>query len=444
MQTPRRFIFDSYTLDPANRRITLTYSLDDELRLTETLTLPASLPLNNLDSPDLKRALFALHLAGGISYYKAFLPKQIIIRSGELNAKQATFWNKFYTKGLGEFFYQNQIDFRGLVQFPATADTPALPAPSFSAPKNTLLPFGGGKDSVVSLELLKKFGADTTLFRVRSHKYITQLAQVAERPLINIERQLDPKLFELNAQGALNGHIPITGYITFLSIVACLLGDYDSVAFSNERSADYGNAEYLGMQVNHQWSKGIQAEQLVTNYLQSYVTTKVHYINALRPLSELRITQIFKNYPQYFTHTTGCNQNWRMLDSHPTTNAWCGHCYKCCFIFALYAAELPDTTVIKMFGQNLFNNPTLLHQYRQLWGAEGIKPFDCVGTPQEMQATMYLALKKPAFASSVIGQDFTTHILPTLPNPDQLVADILKPDFTDVPPIAKTLLQGVL
>ncbi|HSW81083.1 MAG TPA: hypothetical protein VLG40_01685 [Candidatus Saccharimonas sp.] len=442
MDTPSRFIFDSFEIDKTTRTILLRYSFDDELNFTEALPLPADVPLDLADSPDVQRALFALHLAGGVSYYKAFCPKNSMVRSGDLNAEQATFWNTFYTHGLGEFFYQNKLDFRGLINFPVTKNTAVTLQKTTVEQTKTLLPFGGGKDSIVTMQLLQQRGIRPTIFRLRAHKYIDELADLTSLPRITVERQLDPQLFTLNSQGAYNGHVPITGYITFLSIVIALLSGHDSVAFSNERSADYGNVDYLGMTVNHQWSKGIEAEKLVTNYIQNFVTNKVQYLNPLRPLSELKIAEIFANYPNFFAHTTSCNQNWLMLSKDPHQGAWCGHCYKCCFIFALYAAVLPGTTVITMYGKNLFDDETLLHTYRQLWGAEGIKPFDCVGTPDEMRAAMHLALKKPEFAQTPIGRDFATHIV--LKNPDTLVQDILKPDFTNVPPASRKLLEGIL
>src|SRR3954470_23930373 len=119
MPTYHRFIFESYELTRADRTIRLRYSLDGQIHFEETFVLPPELKLN-FDHPDLDAALFALHLSGGASYYKTYCPKTIEIRSGQLNPEQATFWNTLYTYGLGEFFYQNQIDFRGLINFPAT------------------------------------------------------------------------------------------------------------------------------------------------------------------------------------------------------------------------------------------------------------------------------------------------------------------------------------
>ncbi|HKX73262.1 MAG TPA: hypothetical protein VJM32_04580 [Candidatus Saccharimonadales bacterium] len=444
MDTYTQFIFESYELDTASHEIRLHYSLDGSTKFTETLPLPADLPLGRANDPDVKRALFALHLAGGASYYKTYLPREIVVKSGQLSQKQADFWNEFYTKGLGEFFFINKIDFHGLVKFPATGPDAPLATTTPSLPVKTLVPFGGGKDSVVTMELLLDNNVNMTLFRLRGHHYIDQLADITKLPMITVERSLDPTLFEMNKQGALNGHVPITGYITFLSIVICLLGDFDSVAFSNERSADYGNVEYLGMQINHQWSKSDEAEGLITDYLASYVTTNVQYLNPLRPLSELKIAQIFARHPKYFAHTTSCNQNWLMLDKNPGQGAWCGKCYKCAFIFALYAAELPNDTVVTMYGQNLFNNKELLTTYRQLWGAEGMKPFDCVGTPEEMKAAMYQATKKPAFANTVIGQDFITNVWHTMQDPEKLIQEALKPDFTGVSHTIRELLQGAI
>lgn len=420
-----RFIFESYALDQTERRIELCYSLDGKLKFTETLILPPSLKLD-MPPTELDAALFALHLAGGISYYKTYLPKTIEIASGQLSASAATFWDQLYQNGLGEFFYRNQIDFRGLIRFPALGNEKVMPNSKPRSPRRVLVPFGGGKDSLVTAEILKDVGVDQTLFRVRSHPLITALAKTAELPLLEIERTLDPKLADLNNSGAYNGHVPVTAYISFLSVVTALLGEYDAVVFSNERSSSYGNVEYLGMTINHQWSKSVEFEKLIRQYIHTEISREVAYLNPLRPLSELKIAALFAGYPQYYDKATSCNRNWTLSASMPTTQRWCGRCPKCAFSFALFAAFIPAPNLITMFGQNLFANAQLLPLYRELWGQEGFKPFECVGTPEETKLALYLAAQTPAFTATPIMTAFCSDVLPAMKDSDEIVSELMK------------------
>jgi hypothetical protein len=182
MQQYNTFTFDSYELDSANRTIKLNYSLDDAITFTETITLPEGMPFNPND-PDLEHALFALHLIGGISYYKTCLPKNIEIRSGGLTSAQTSFWNDVYENGLGEFFFRNNIDFRGLIHFPSTAEhftTPSLILRN--DPQHPLIPIGGGKDSIVTTELLRKAGYHGTLLRIGQHPIIDATAKATGFP----------------------------------------------------------------------------------------------------------------------------------------------------------------------------------------------------------------------------------------------------------------------
>jgi UDP-N-acetyl-alpha-D-muramoyl-L-alanyl-L-glutamate epimerase len=447
MTSYSRFIFDSYSLDTATRQIKLSYSFDDSLHFTETITLPKDAPLERADSPDVQRALFGLHLAGGASYFKAYCPPTIEVKSGKLNADQAAFWNEFYTKGLGEFFYQNKIDYHGLINFPIHDDAPeAIEQTELPDPKKSLVPFGGGKDSQVTVELLKKRGIDTTLFRMKGHHFITELAELNGLPLLEVDRALDAQLFELNKQGALNGHIPITGYVTFLTLAVTLLYGFDSLFFSNERSSDYGNVEYLGMEVNHQWSKSNEAELLMTKYIESFVTRQARYLNALRPLSELAVAKLFVREPKYFGHVTSCNQNWlwNKLDENPDQPRWCGECDKCAFVFALFAAYLPMDKVAEIFGKNVFDDEARLPQYRQLWGSEDFKPFQCVGTPEETKAALYLATRADDYASTAVGKEFVEKVLPAIADPEKLVEEQLAPDYRDVPPYIADMIKQEL
>ena len=437
-----KFIFESFKLDPKTRTITLNYSLDGQVHFSEVFTLSEDLPLN-VNHPDLNSALFALHLSGGVSYYKTYCPKIIEVRSGQLNKAQAAFWNKLYTDGLGQFFYENQLDFRGLINFPVTSTTETK-HPGANTPKpptKALLPFGGGKDSVVTSELLRSAGINQTLFRLRRHKLITKLASIANLPIIEIDRALAPELFELNKTDAYNGHVPITAHISFLSIVVGLLAGYDSVFFSNERSSSYGSVDYLGMEVNHQWSKGLEAETMLANYMQEFITHDFQYLNVVRPLSELHIARLFSQHPQYFDTATSCNRNWVLTERDSDAPRWCGTCPKCAFSFALFAAFLPSATVASMFGQNLFENANLLPLYRELWGMEGFKPFECVGTPGEAQAALYLASNKAGFAGTVVMNEFSKRVLPTMKNPEALVQELLTPDTSDASSTVTNILK---
>ncbi|HEX3082008.1 MAG TPA: endonuclease domain-containing protein [Candidatus Saccharimonadia bacterium] len=440
MPTYERFIFDSYELKPDARTIELRYSLDDQVHFTETFTLPDGLDLT-VHHPNLEPALFALHLSGGASYYKTSCPKTIEVRSGRLTKTQAAFWNKLYTHGLGQFFYENKLDFHGLINFPVTAESAYEPGPGKASGKGALVPFGGGKDSIVTTEILRAAGETQTLFRLRGHHIITELAGIAELPVVEVGRTLAPELFELNKAGAYNGHIPITAHISFLTVVIGLLGGYDSVYFSSERSSSYGNVDYLGMEVNHQWSKSLDAERMLRDYISTFVTKSVKYENALRPLSELHIAKIFTQHAEYFHAATSCNRNWVLSERSADAPRWCGECPKCAFSFALFAAYLPAETVSEMFSHNLFEDENLLPLYRELWGVVGFKPFECVGTPEEAGAACYLAQKQSGYTGTPVMDEFVKTVLPGIKDPEQLLKQLYTPELSASPTETTTLLN---
>ncbi len=368
MKPYSRFIFESYSFDAQTGTVELRYSLDGEVPFVETLRFGHAIDMTGLDAEALDRALFALHLAGGASYYKTCLPKTIEIKSGSLSQQQTAFWNALYENGLGEFFYKNDIDFRELIKFPVGGSP--LPSPHLSAvalakaepsPKGrrsedhrrVLVPVGGGKDSTVTIELLKKAGVDVTLFRMGGHPVIEAFAKIADCPLLTVERALSKELFALNEQGALNGHVPITAYLSLVAVVTAILTKHDAIALSNERSAEEGNVEFHGKEINHQWSKSLEFERMLQNYVQTWITPDVSYFSLLRSLSELHITKLCAELTPYLDTITSCNANWRILKPKGKER-WCGTCPKCAFAFALFAAFLPKAEIVKMFGKNLF------------------------------------------------------------------------------------------
>lgn len=442
MQSPyTTFFFQSWDFDATACRISLSYSLDKKIFFTETIDLPQGIPfaIDPETNTDFKQALDALHGIGGTSYYKTFCPREIVLENQTLSQDQVTFWNTVYEKGLGEFFYTNDIDHRGMINFPAgeaSHEPPAVPPPSTEPSayrtKKILVPFGGGKDSIVTLELLREGGADCTLFRMNPHPIISELARIAGLPLLEVRRSLSPNLFELNAQGALNGHVPVTMYVSILGMIVSILYGFEGFAISSERSASEGNVtDPYGMSVNHQWSKSLEAEELLRAYAASHIGTRVALINLLRPHSELAIAKSYSSFPQYFTTATSCNTNWKLLDRDPAAHRWCGHCPKCAFCFALFAPFIPETDLLHMFGQNLFERDDLLPLYRKLLGIEGSKPFECVGTKDETKAAFYLATQREEYGETPAGQLFLKEVLPTIHDPETLALSFLTPDYED-------------
>src|ERR1035437_9212884 len=118
MGNQEKFIFNGYDFNLQNGRADFRYEIVGEERIlfTETIIFPKV----DVQIPDLllRSMLESLSLVLGISYWKLYCPKTIIIKTFSLSREQADFWSAVYTKGLGEFFYKNKIDYRNLVNFP--------------------------------------------------------------------------------------------------------------------------------------------------------------------------------------------------------------------------------------------------------------------------------------------------------------------------------------
>lgn len=434
MKQYETFIFESFSFDSATGEIVLKYSLDGEMEFIEKIFLQKEgLFPSGVDEELLQRALFMLHLIGGISYYKTCCPKNIEIRSGSLTNEQAAFWNTVYEKGLGEFFYKNDMEFNGLIRFPAAATQTPEALRREEGHNRTLVPIGGGKDSIVTAEILKEAGLECVLFRMGNHPLIEKAAEVAMLPLISAERSLSKNLFALNEEGALNGHIPITAYLSCLTVVTALLYGFDFIAMSNERSASEGNVRWKGHDINHQWSKSIEFETMFQNYVHTYVTPDLDYFSLLRGMSELLIAEKFTKHTKYFDCATSCNANWRILKERPEAR-WCNECPKCAFAFSQFAAFLPKEKLLQIFGENLYEKQELLPLYRQLLGLEGFKPFECVGTPEETTAAMMLAVAKGELEQTPVLQMFLLEKAEDIPTPDALTQELLTPTDAHVIP----------
>lgn len=404
-----KFIFKGYDSNLEKGEVFFHFWLRGERNgdFTEKISFPPV--VNKIPEALLKSLLDNLMLILGISYWKLYCPKEIVVESNFLSKEQAKFWNTVYTKGLGEFFYKNKLDFRGLVNFPYD-ESVKVSATSFPRKDRSLVGIGGGKDSIVAAELLRASNKEFTLV-TSGFPIQIEIAKLIGGKIINVKRELDPKLLEMNKQsGVYNGHVPISVYYAFVLVLMAALFDYRNVVVGNEKSANYGNIEYLGEIINHQWSKSEGFEKLFNDYVKRFITLDIIYSSPLRNMTELQVVEEFVKYPKYFKAFSSCNKNYKISASLRSDELrrgkWCGKCAKCLFVFICLASNLSQKEVLAIFGKNLFEEKDLMPLFEELIGAKNFKPFECIGTQEEVKDALRKVVEKGKFNDSILIKYF--------------------------------------
>jgi hypothetical protein len=350
----------------------LGYALDDEVEFVERIRFPGAVgePSEGL--------LELLHLVAGVSYYKAAAPPL-------LDAPASPLLEALYTDGLAEFGHVNGIDVWERVRF-AHPPAEARVAAPLDLPRCTAVPVGGGKDSIVTLEALKRAGEPLVAFSVGNPDPIRRTAEVAGVEHVPVERELSPNLAEVNATGALNGHVPVTAVVSAITCFAAPLYGWDAIAMSNERSASEATLVQGGREVNHQWSKGLEFERLFRDEL-ARRAPGLDWFSFLRPWSELAIGRAFARLDGYDEAFTSCNSVFRR-DPARRGSGWCGDCPKCRFVFLVLAPWMESERIERIFGRDLLADPAQEQGFAEL--VEPDKPFECVGTRAESRAALEL------------------------------------------------------
>ncbi len=407
----RSFHFTRYFFNEETKTAHLYYSFNDEaLSFEETICFRQAPMLNDEKR---RRAFDAclrlLHLAAGISYYKLFVPDEIKIDSTELTREEADFFNLFYTDGLGEFSYRNNVSLN--IRFPFSLTAVRKPT-NINLKKQIVVPVGGGKDSIVSIETLKSAGYSPVLFSVGQPRPIKETIEISGLPSILVTRRISPDLIALNEQaaffGALNGHVPVTGIIAFILMAAAVLYDFSDVALSNERSANIGNTEKDGRIVNHQWSKSLEFEKAFHDLTVS-VLPDFHYFSLLRPLSELAIASLFAKTQKYDRIFTSCNKAFK-LDERKRFDRWCADCDKCRFVFLALAPFMERENLIRLFGHNLLDDLSQTAGFEELLGLSAFKPFECVGEIEESVLAFLMLADHPVWQKDAVINALTDRV----------------------------------
>jgi UDP-N-acetyl-alpha-D-muramoyl-L-alanyl-L-glutamate epimerase len=421
----RSFRFLGRELDAAGT-VTLSYALDDKLTFSERLTLPVAEPLGAQQIAEAQGLLSLLHWVAGVSYYKAALPPAIAFESPAPGPAAARLLEALYSEGLGELAYVNGLPalprplFSGQAP-PSREDGERLPAPA--EPRRALVAVGGGKDSAVAIEVLRRSGAETVLFSVGDAAPIARTAHAAGLPRLIARRELDPVLFDCNAAGAINGHVPITAIVTCIALLSAALNGFDTVAMANERSASAGNLRWDGVEINHQFSKSLAAERLLSAAVAEAGAT-VRQLSVLRPASELAIARAFAGMPRYHGAFTSCNAIFR-IDPALRASSWCRDCPKCRFVFLAMAPFSAPEHLAEVFGADMLADESQFEGFALLAAAGGHKPFECVGEEQESLAAMRLLAADERWRMHPVVARLAAEVLPRHPLPEGDPATVL-------------------
>lgn len=384
--------YDSVQWQRDDQKISIKFlfNLSDSIFFEPEWEIPiCQTDTENLSDEDLSTLIFHIGMVELISYWKVACPFSVIIRPYQLTKEQLKFWKKLYFKGMGEFFHTNGIpaDNEGFMEL--------ISQPGRRVKKITrllregyIIPVGGGKDSAVTLEILKNSGSTCVPYcinpRPAVHRTIEASGIDSKRSLF-FRRALDPRMLELNKKGYLNGHTPFSALVAFSSLLAAYLTGLNRIALSNESSAN--EPTIPGTEINHQYSKSFEFETDFRQYVNQFLLPGVEYFSFLRPLSELQIASIFADMSRYHPVFRSCNVGSK-------EDKWCGKCAKCLFAYIILSPFLSEDEMIAIFGSNLFEDQELKEILEDLAGISDSKPFECIGTIDEVNLALTRTIRQ--------------------------------------------------
>ncbi len=423
-----RFRYDGFDLDPNRQHVACHYSTGGH-RFTEQVTLDVGGEGTGEGwrTPAAVAAARLLYLVAGVSYYKTAAPP--VVDLGDLavtEAERALLWH-VYVDGLAEFAFRQGLDLSririeggaepvrpgadqvgtgqggGAWRAPVVAAPPAArDAPSGTERRGSgrpLVPFGGGIDSIVTAEAVRARHPNAALFVVSRagdrFEAIERAALATGLPVVRAWREIDPGVLRSGELGFLNGHVPVTGILSAIAVLAAVVGGHDAVVMANEWSASVATRTVGGRPVNHQYSKSLAFEKGLRRVLED-AAVPVQYFSLLRPYSELWVARRFAELPRYHATFRSCNRSF-VLDPAGRLDHWCGRCDKCCFVDLILAPFVPREQLVAIFGgREPLEDPALAGRFRALLGTSGEdKPFECVGDVGECRTALLMAAERP-------------------------------------------------
>ena len=388
-----RFIYKDYKIFEDENKICIEYDFEIEnlVKFNPNIEiLKKEFVFKDINTSAVKNMVFSLGMIEAISYFKATCSPQFVIKCGFLDEYQRNWFRKLFYLGLGEFRFVNNINIEeeNFIEFISEGKYIEVDLLNDNL-EGILIPVGGGKDSNVTIELLKDYKEKSLAFRIGKNEVSTNCANAAgfgDEKIVEVKRTIDKNLIELNKNGFLNGHTPFSAMVAFLTYLCSYLLGKKYVALSNEASANESNVD--GENINHQYSKTIEFENDFREYAAKYLKADVEYFSLLRPISELQIAMLFSREEKYHKIFKSCN-----VGSKEEKWKWCCDCPKCLFVYTILSPFLYKEKLVEIFGQDLYEKESLLKTFIELCGYGDTKPFECVGTYSEIRYAITETIK---------------------------------------------------
>ena len=158
-------------------------------------------------------------------------------------------------------------------------------------------------------------------------------------------------------------------YIGYFPII--LQHGYSGVWFNIEASADRTMAVWNGEDINHQWCKSVEYQELSTGLFRSLTGQRFEdgFSSTLRGAYDSVIYAIAGSEPAMLAKAHSCN-----LDK-----PWCRKCPKCCFSYLMMCSVLGETYAQNVMGlsTSLFDDIDNRSNWRDLLDAQHVA-WECV------------------------------------------------------------------
>ncbi len=308
-------------------------------------------------------------------------------------------WRRVFEKVWAQWRYEHDLpDYRG----PAFASEPraaTVAAVTAEAGDVEVLSFcGGGKDSLVAAKLLEGASVPYSSLAYSSSSYgqaapqhalidglLDRCAPVRRHKQWTYDDFMDSPVLELTG-AATSLTAAETPASIFGALPLVLAHGYRYLALAHEASANAGNLiwDATGEDVNHQWGKSLEAEQLLSDYVQAELVGNVGYFSVLQPIHDPVIFYLLNRDLDAVPLTHSCN----------VAKPWCWRCPKCAYVWLGYMAYLPREVVEPLLAQRPFEVPDNQLHYRRMLGLEDHTPFECIGQVDEARLAFELCRRK--------------------------------------------------